>query len=1682
MYGRDVLSRRIGEASRTPKRRRSKSPDSSNTTPSSSARPSAGKKAHVKQKVVEEASQEYFSARSILEEETRKGKVYYLIDWEDSKVTGIPYEPTWEPFNFATPSLIAEWQNRNLGDQRQKRAAAAVEVESPRGRGRPAKRRRLVRKADISEERSRVATGESETDQEDSRTATQGSGLKRLKREIPDSYEEEVDHPTSSNVEVAVEQARIEIVLPRDFDSGEYIAYNISSSREASSEPQESHHLDLVSSDSFKSSEPSQNYELSKVTSASSKPAQSLQFSSAPETQPRQLSQTNFIWDEDIAEDSSTERPKSQTPTLDTGGISSDPIESSAPAAQTSQPYIWDSDVDDEEFENENHDNDPTAFLEIPDSQGPDSSSYKPTATIASKTTSSTDSTALHNSQNNTESSLEAIDFRNTQLVSSSSNQQESGSTESQFAQPASILEQESPIEPPAPTFAQVASTQFSEAHSSIPHIINSSAAQRFFSGPPDARVRASPPGWPVFRSQDSLTTARLESPQRFGQRLDQASEESSGFQTQLPHFSSEEESSSELSGSAAETDERGEEDDIEVHIELGLEIGALEQPPVEAEESEEDSQPNYNSELQILAPAAPVVSINNIEDQIDSNKEVISSALVPREGQDHDSEAQLDFSLEVQLSISPADEVQDHNIEDQLDTSVAVSPPELATEELDSDIEKLDPNLEIYFSTSFAKKLPSAKASSEQHSEPRSLSNFTDWQASRILSRNQIRTQVTKSIQSSPSQSQSHTKVTQEDSIQLDSLHKSSPEPATGEVINTQVSFSSKGSGFSEASSHLPSPPIEDSELQPTIEGAEPLDSRLPSEPSRPSKRRRKRTLSSSMEPPNEPIASAPRMDPTAVLKAKMAARKAERECEHASSIFSKSPTPALQITNIDAMASNATVIMPNSVVPLQPQVPGIPTSGSSAITGPIINVPIPQPLDLMHSVPPITSTRAASVNTGPVEAPAPSPQFIEDTGPYEEEDEDEDEEEEGSTSIKPLPLSREIYEVPLSMTSYTRSVYVARIKIYKVQLQSFLRNEVPDERLVTEVRSLLETLQTVCIDPGILDEDPTQQDDHEMQAKWAENVSTKFIFLAEFLELMKATGDHIIIVAQPGQVIDELESLLIYHHIDYSRADRRRRPLVAGQLRVTIYPVGAQRYDVDPTSLVIGFDSSYHLVPYLEEIRTRSTSPGLLAPLISLPVTNSVEHIERCFDSNLEDSRRLIKVASCIQQLMEKVGTWQQEGYYDPPDAAAITAQYMKTRPRDRIWPILPLPAIDGLDLGLLSSQGYSEAQTQPPTQPGKRQLDVDKPLDAEVLKRPRLTSFDAVSNGKADSSASAPEVSGDLVDSSVFEATPVSPQQRIAELESRLLEREATETTLREINNDLESRCKSFEDSIATIQPKYQEALNDRGKYEYDNVNLLKREAELNSKCDSKDVAIRKLREKLAAVEAELFAAQSALATSSIPEIAKFESLREELANSKLEIEREKKRHANTNRDLDYLRETYQTSSSSAAEHQRIVQALEAEVLVFREKATQDVVRVHEIQKLDENAELRRENINLKARLKDMARDLEKKQEELQAAATNGRRSMRGASMPRSPRIGAGHQGSSSGRPSGRSMYGAGSRGTSPAPKDGRAGNAAAHAANANVGADQFADGTFGDALFSNPAPRPVPQKERWGDHLQ
>jgi hypothetical protein len=343
------------------------------------------------------------------------------------------------------------------------------------------------------------------------------------------------------------------------------------------------------------------------------------------------------------------------------------------------------------------------------------------------------------------------------------------------------------------------------------------------------------------------------------------------------------------------------------------------------------------------------------------------------------------------------------------------------------------------------------------------------------------------------------------------------------------------------------------------------------------------------------------------------------------------------------------------------------------------------------------------------------PAKELSDATPPYQPSPKASPEVESESTMLRVITQGEDEYIVPLPMVSQTRDIYVQTLLNYKSQRLSFLTDEVFDQSLVGEIDNMLNELIRLCDHQDlILNDFSTQRmDSEETQAKWAENISTKCIFLAELLPQLQPYDQHIVVLVRSGRMLEILESLFKWHGFVYNRADEPgwNGNDAGGPMRVTLLPTGGEIYIVESASVVIAFDSTAESVSYLNEIRAHPSS-STLAPLVSLITTHSVEHLEKCFPTNIEPIERKIKIVSCLSKISDNVGKLDLEQYPDPPNAAKAVAEYVVNITSGEVWPIPPMPEIEGIDSSGLNSPRLYERNNRPSGQTG------NEPSSTEAL----------------------------------------------------------------------------------------------------------------------------------------------------------------------------------------------------------------------------------------------------------------------------------------------------------------------------------------------------------------------------
>lgn len=275
--------------------------------------------------------------------------------------------------------------------------------------------------------------------------------------------------------------------------------------------------------------------------------------------------------------------------------------------------------------------------------------------------------------------------------------------------------------------------------------------------------------------------------------------------------------------------------------------------------------------------------------------------------------------------------------------------------------------------------------------------------------------------------------------------------------------------------------------------------------------------------------------------------------------------------------------------------------------------------------------------------------------------------------------------YVVPLPMNASVRALYLETLKNAKTERVRFLCDDVFDTDLVQAIDAMILNLLQLCDHQSLVERDYASQraEPATIQARYAENISTKCIFLAEFLKDMRDSQNHIVILVSPGRMLEILEAICQCYDYTYTRADQ---PGWSGSrnnlMKITLFPTEGDNYIIEPASIVIAFDSTAASSSHLTEVRHNPSLPTSLAPTIHLVITKSIEHLVKCFPTDTEAVQRKIWTVAALVHLMEdnQVGMPLQ-GLPDPAEAANLVAAFCSNAIDS--WPIPRMPAIEGIKL---------------------------------------------------------------------------------------------------------------------------------------------------------------------------------------------------------------------------------------------------------------------------------------------------------------------------------------------------------------------------------------------------------------
>ena len=271
--------------------------------------------------------------------------------------------------------------------------------------------------------------------------------------------------------------------------------------------------------------------------------------------------------------------------------------------------------------------------------------------------------------------------------------------------------------------------------------------------------------------------------------------------------------------------------------------------------------------------------------------------------------------------------------------------------------------------------------------------------------------------------------------------------------------------------------------------------------------------------------------------------------------------------------------------------------------------------------------------------------------------------------------------YIVPLPLKGSTRDLYQNQIKEQRTMIDNVLSmDHEPDSPILQEAVTFIDRLNNITTHMDLLNEGALTQAGAppEYVAEWARSISPKFKFLSQLLHLFRDQHIHIVVVVKPGRLMDFLEDFLRSLHVTYMRPDEIRSSIEPEGSGLSATILSSQNQNiVRHAQLVIAMDETFDMSNRAtRELRVHPEHDEI-APVISLIVVNSAEHIERCLPSSIQGPPRIKALVGCIQALRQEIGRLPFE-VPNPSEAATLVADFMASGALPENW---QLPAIGGM-----------------------------------------------------------------------------------------------------------------------------------------------------------------------------------------------------------------------------------------------------------------------------------------------------------------------------------------------------------------------------------------------------------------
>ncbi|KAM5358242.1 hypothetical protein ACJZ2D_015460 [Fusarium nematophilum] len=610
----------------------------------------------------------------------------------------------------------------------------------------------------------------------------------------------------------------------------------------------------------------------------------------------------------------------------------------------------------------------------------------------------------------------------------------------------------------------------------------------------------------------------------------------------------------------------------------------------------------------------------------------------------------------------------------------------------------------------------------------------------------------------------------------------------------------------------------------------------------------------------------------------------------------------------------------------------------------------------------------------------------------------------------------------VTLPMQASRRPYYDAILKDHKRDVQEFSMAftveiyQEPEDALVTKIDSLFNRLLNICDYPQDVIGTSLEELPASDLAKYCCDANAKMSFL---FELMSGLGEKelgSLIVARTPELLRLIFALTEATGIECSAESIGKQSTYPSVTRITL-ALATEEFDPFKFDVVIGYDHAFNDSPVARQLSTGNVrKPPLVLLLVT---THSIEHIgTRILDnmSTLERKNALLSGIVNARRYLED----PERGYVEPHQVAEVFASYLNGFTDAVGWEPQAIPddVLDVFDKSQPLSQLMETDSTQGNGLKRKHDDQDDEEDDSKRIRvLPQNLPVDSndppltlpmrklLESVRLEGEGEKPGASKIRIHLSDLGALVDEYKRQVAS--AKELEDEYKNTITR-----LEKENKDYLRTTNKVSESFRRALQDRTTFEKDKQ---KAEAAATSAAE----AARKEIEKLQTQIGELESTNKRLTEAS--EVSQMENM---LKDSQSQIVLLQKRLENAQRDIGFMQERYQDVDAQASKLAADNKQLMKEYDETRLKASENLLRIHEIQRDETKQELLSENQQLKTQLDHLLQQLGAANDEVQRLR-NGRPQTRQASVPRSPRIPM-----MSPRTNRATFGGSASRGTSPA----------------------------------------------------